>query len=247
MKKVSWQGKKAPSEPAEVPPDVYVAPAGPPNKRGKGGRPTTGQKAEEGALDGAREVLQTVQEANPPTFQMRPNQSQWAKNFDREERLVEQQEAEAILSARKERLDAIQEQTTILKANRRIALGFSGTAMQLLKSMQRAAAELDKRLVDNLEDLSFKELREVIQVTGSTVVKAQSAVEAMVKTERYVMRHPLDLSEEEQDDLAELDPDGAKRILENLSKSVLHIAKKFDRDNAIEVPPEEPEKVYEAP
>jgi len=115
--------------------------------------------------------------------------------------------------------------------------------MHLLKSMRRAAEELDKRLADGIEDMTLKDLQSVIQTTGTTVAKAQSAVEAMVKTERYVMRHPLDLTEEEQDDLEELDADGAKMILENLSKSIHHISKKFAREQPIDVPADSVEVV----
>lgn len=229
----AWMGRKTVPP---VTPDTQIAePEGPPNKRGKGGRPTSGQLAERGELTGAKAALQDVQESQPPQFQMRPSQSKWAKDYDREEKIVEQEEAEAILSARKERLSALEEQTTILRANRKIALGFSGTAMQLLKSMRRAAEELDTRLADGIEDMTLKDLQSVIQTTGTTVAKAQSAVEAMVKTERYVMRHPLDLTDEEQDDLEELDADGAKQILENLSKSIHHISKKFARERPIDV------------
>ena len=75
-----------------------TAPEGPPNKRGKGGRPTTGQLAEQGELTGAKAALKDVQEAQPSQFQMRPSQRNWAREYDREERLVEQEEAEAILA-----------------------------------------------------------------------------------------------------------------------------------------------------
>lgn len=237
----TWMGRKTPTTAAAE--AQVTAPEGPPNKRGKGGRPTTGQLAEQGELTGAKAALKDVQEAQPPQFQMRPSQRNWAKEYDREEKLVEQEEAEAILSARKERLSALEEQTTVLRANRKIALGFSGTAMHLLKSMRRAAEELDKRLADGIEDMTLKDLQSVIQTTGTTVAKAQSAVEAMVKTERYVMRHPLDLTEEEQDDLEELDADGAKMILENLSKSIHHISKKFARERPIDVPADSVEVV----
>lgn len=237
----TWMGRKTPPI-AETDAQV-VAPPGPPNKRGKGGRPTTGQLAEKGELSGARAALQDVQTAQPPQFHIRPSQGKWAREYDKEERLVEQEEAEAILNARKERLSALEEQTTILRANRKIALGFSGTAMQLLKSMRRAAEELDNRLSEGIEDMTIRDLQNVIQVTGTTVAKAQSAVEAMVKTERYVMRHPLDLTEEEQDDLADLDADGAKRILENLSKSIHHISKKYAREAPIDVPADSVEVV----
>ena len=237
-------GRKASQAVPPDPPDVHIqAPEGPPNKRGKGGRPTTGQLAERGELSGAKAALQDVQAAQPPHFHIRPNQNKWAKEYDKAEKLVEQEEAEAILAARKERLSALEEQTTILRANRKIALGFSGTAMQLLKSMRRAAEELDTRLAEGIEDMTLKDLQAVIQTTGTTVAKAQSAVEAMVKTERYVMRHPLDLTEEEKDDLEELDADGAKQILENLSRSIHHISKEFAREQPIDMPAESVEVV----
>lgn len=205
----------------------------PPNQRGKGGRPTKAEQAESGELEGAEKALQEVRKQQPSTFPVPPRRKSWEKQFDEEEKSVERQEAEAILTARKERLSALEEQTTTLRANRRIALGFSGAAMQLLKTMQTAAKELDSRVSRSPDDLTIKDLQQIIQVTGTTVVKAQTAVEAMVKTERYVMRHPLDDSNEQADDLDSLDATGAKQILENLSKSIMHISGKYAKDTAI--------------
>ena len=105
--------------------------------------------------------------------------------------------------------------------------------MQLLKTMQTAAKELDTRVSRSPEDLTIKDLQQIIQVTGTTVVKAQTAVEAMVKTERYVMRHPLDDGSEQTDELDSLDATGAKQILENLSKSIMHISGKYANDTTI--------------
>jgi hypothetical protein len=205
----------------------------PPNQRGKGGRPTKAEQAAAGELEGAEKAIQEVRAQQPQTFAVPPRRKSWEKQFDEDERSVERQEAEAILTARKERLSALDEQTTTLRANRRIALGFSGAALQLLKTMQTAAKELDGRVSRSPEDLTIKDLQQIIQVTGTTVVKAQTAVEAMVKTERYVMRHPLDDGSENADELEGLDATGAKQILENLSKSIMHISGKYAKDTAI--------------
>lgn len=206
---------------------------GPPNKRGKGGRPTGAQVAEKGDSEGADKALQEIRAQQPPTFAVKPRRKSWEKDFDNEEKAVERAEAEAVLGARKERLTALEEQTTTLRANRKIALGFSGAAMQLLRTMQTAAKELNSRVEGHAEDLTLRDLQQIIQVTGTTVVKAQNAVEAMVKTERYVMRHPLDDENDRGDDLEGLDAAGAKMILENLSKSIAHISGKYAKDTAI--------------
>lgn len=205
----------------------------PPNQRGKGGRPTKSEQADAGELEGAEKAIQEVRKQQPPTFSVPPRRKSWEKQYDEEEKSVERQEAEAFLTARKERLSALDEQTTTLRANRRIALGFSGAAMQLLKTMQTAAKELDSRVSGSPGDLTIKDLQQIIQVTGTTVVKAQTAVEAMVKTERYVMRHPLDDGSEQTDELDSLDATGAKQILENLSKSIMHISGKYAKDTTI--------------
>lgn len=206
---------------------------GPPNKRGKGGRPTNAQVAAVGESEGANKALHEIRAQQPSTFAVKPRRKSWEKDFDNEEKAVERAEAEAILSARKERLNALEEQTTTLRANRKIALGFSGAAMQLLRTMQTAAKELNTRVEEHAEDLTLRDLQQIIQVTGTTVVKAQNAVEAMVKTERYVMRHPLDDDGDKGDDLDGLDSAGAKMILENLSKSIAHISGKYAKDTAI--------------
>ena len=207
--------------------------AAPPNRRGRGGRPTKGQLAEAGALEGAEGALADVRKDNPETFAVAPRRASWEKNYDKAEKEIERAEAEAVLSARQERLSALQEQTTVLRANRQIALGFSGAALRLLTTMQATAKELDSRVRNDVEDLTIKDLQQILQVTGTTVAKAQTAVEAMVKTERYVMRHPLDDDSGPGDDLEGLDAAGAKMILENLSKSIAHISGRYSKPAAV--------------
>jgi len=200
-----------------------------PNERGKGGRPTKAQSRDAGA-NPAADALAALRTKDPQTFQVPPRKSSWEKSYNERELSVEQAEAEAVLSARQDRLKALQEETTIRQANRKIALGFSSVALRGLSVMNTAMTELGSR---DVVDQTISELQKTIVTCSSAVGKAQSAIEAMARTERWIMRHPLDLGEEKGDDLEGLDADGARQILENLKGQIDNTVRLFGKKKIV--------------
>lgn len=196
-----------------------------PNQRGSGGRPTKAQ-ARDAGKNPAEETITALREKDPKTFTIPPRKSGWEKSFNERELSVEQSEAEAVLSARQERLRAIQEETTIRQANRKIALSFSSVALRGLGVMHAAMTELGKRSV---EKQSIGELQKTITTCSSAVGKAQASIEAMARAERWIMRHPLDINEEKGDDLDGLDAEGARQILENLKGQIDNTVRLFGK------------------
>lgn len=196
-----------------------------PNKRGAGGRPTKAQ-ARDAGKNPAEEALANIREKDPKTFSVPPRKNSWEKGYNERELSVEQAEAEAILSARQERLQAIKEETTIRQANRRIALGFSSAALRGLNVMNAAMAELGSR---DVTKQTVGELQKTITTCSSAVGKAQASIEAMARAERWIMRHPLDINEEKGDDLDGLDAEGARQILENLKGQIDNTVRLFGK------------------
>lgn len=205
-----------------------------PNQRGVGGRPTKAQAQAQGAAKSpAQEALDKIRAHDPKTFPIPPRKKSWEKDYNERELSVEQEEAEAVLSARQDRLKALQEETAVRQANRKIALGFSAVALQGLRVMNNAMGELGKREV---EGQSVEQLQKTITTCSSAVGKAQSAIESMARAERWIMRHPLDLDEEKGDDLDGIDAEGAKQILENLKGQIDHTVKLFGKRRIVDVP-----------
>jgi len=196
-----------------------------PNKRGAGGRPTKAQARDTGK-NAAEEVVAGLREKDPKTFSVPPRKNSWEKSYNERELSVEQAEAEAVLTARQERLQAIKEETTIRQANRRIALGFSSAALRGLSVMNAAMAELGSR---DVTKQTVSELQKTITTCSSAVGKAQSSIEAMARAERWIMRHPLDINEEKGDDLDGLDAEGARQILENLKGQIDNTVRLFGK------------------
>ena len=231
--------QKGPAKPEVVPAEgfkhvapgvVMKIPERLPNKRGGGGRPSTAQETQSGK-DKAEKLLDEVREKTPKTFQVPPRKN-WARQIQSEEEALEQREAEAVLAARSDRLTAIEEETILIKANRKLALRFSAAGLDMLEVMREATGALKARL-KNPKEVSTRELLGTIQTAGKTISMAQRSVEGMARAERWILRHPLETGEEgQEDDLAGLDGEGAKRILANLSKQLSHTAKQL-RGNPI--------------
>jgi hypothetical protein len=194
-----------------------------PNEQGKGGRPAGFQKKEETA---AKDAIETVREESPQTFPIPPRKG-WEKQYDAREKEIERREAESILQAREGRLQAIEQETAVLRVNRALALRFSAATLHLVEVTERVAKDL-KRKVEAQDDLSMKDINSILKLTGSTIHRAQSAIGTMAKVERYIHRHPLDDGGVEEDDLAGLDADGAKQILTNLHRSLNAAVKKIE-------------------
>lgn len=188
-----------------------------PNRQGKGGRPT---KAE--APRPADAAIQATRELTPPLHNIAPKGKSWESEYDKAEKEIERAEATALLGARKERLDAIQEETLIRQSNRRLAMGFGAVGINSVNVMNVAVGEIGKRVRDpaQLKELSLKELNQIITTAGSVASKAQQAVESMARAERYILRHPLEDGVSEDDDVAGMTADDAKIVLENLTKSL---------------------------
>lgn len=190
------------------------------------------------ATAGSTATLAKIRSQNPPTFKTSPEQETWAQRHDREEMEIEQKEADAILDARKAQLKAIEDETTIRKINRNIALRFGGVAISLVTTLSKTAMILDERVKTEGTKMSTKELRETIQITSGAISRAQGAMEAAAKTERYMTRHSLDTGSSDGDDLDDLDAESAKLLLNNLAKSLGHLTKK-SREIDVEVIPDE--------
>lgn len=190
-----------------------------PNQRGKGGRPTKAQALEAGKATPARAAVAEVQAEVPPLFQVPPRKKSWEKDYAEREEEATRQDAEALLVAREERRKAIQDETILRKRNRGLAAGFAMVGTRLVATMGLAASELHDRVEKGAKNMTVKELRDVVQTTGTAVSKAQQALEAMARVERFMERIPLD-SGEEKSDLADIDPAGALLILENLKKTL---------------------------
>lgn len=246
---------KGPVKPEVVPAEgfKYVAPGVVmkiperlPNKRGSGGRPSTAQETQAGA-NKAEKLLEEVREKTPGTFQVPPRKN-WAKQIQTEEEALEKAEAEAVLAARSDRLRAIQEETILIQANRKLALRFSAAGLDMVQVMNEATLVLRARL-KNPKTLTTRELLGTIQTTAKTVSMAQRSVEGMARAERWILRHPLETGDEgSEDDLADIDAEGAKRILANLSKQLSHTARQLRGSPIVgeasgeEVPRKEPEE-----
>lgn len=200
-----------------------VAPAALPNKRGKGGRPTKAQARDEGKSP-AQEAIAKIRETDPKTLQIPPRRKSWEKDYNERELTVEQEEAEAVLTARQDRVKALNAEAAVLAANRKIAMGFSSVALHGLRVMSNAMTELGAREV---KDQTVGELQKTITTVSSAVGKAQSAIECMARAERWIMRHPLDIEEDKGDDLDDLDADGARQILENLKGQIDNTVRLF--------------------
>lgn len=184
----------------------------------------------------AKAALASVRAKTPPLLKQNVETLNWSADYDRREEAMEREEAEAILKARKERLDAINEEVLVRRTNRKIALSFGSVGLKLLSTIRKAADHLDVRL-DAADNISTKELRNIIQTAGATVSKAQSAIESMARAERFIARNPLEGGDEEVDDLADLNSEQALLLLTNLSKQLGHIAEKHP---VIDMPAEPP-------
>lgn len=210
----------------EVGPGVgLAAPAALPNKRGKGGRPTKAQARDEGKSP-AQETVNQIRQQDPKTFQVPPRKKSWEKDYNERELAVEQQEAEAVLNARQDRVKALNAEAAVLAANRKIAMGFSSVALHGLRVMSSAMVELGAR---EAKEQTIGELQKTITTVSSAVGKAQSAIECMARAERWIMRHPLDAEEDKGDDLDDLDAEGARQILENLKGQIDNTVRLFGK------------------
>ena len=198
-----------------------------PNRQGKGGRPT---KAE--APRPADAAIQATRELTPPLHNVQTRGKSWEAEYDKAERDIERAEATALLGARKDRLDAIQEETLIRQSNRRLAMGFGAAGINSVNVMNTAVAEIGRRVKnpEKLGEMSLKELNSIILTAGSVASKAQQAVESMARAERYILRHPLEDGVSEDDDVADMSADDAKVILENLSKTLSASMKVLKKD-----------------
>lgn len=194
-----------------------------PNKRGVGGRPTKKEAGDKTPDKGAANAVSAVRETTPPLHSFPPRGKSWEQEYNKAEQEIERQEATALLAARKERLEAISEETLIRQSNRRLCMGFGAVGINAISTMNTAVKEIQRRMSDKelLQDkLSLKDLNQIIATAGSIANKAQQAVESMARAERYILRHPLEDGAPEDDDIAEMTPDDAKVILENLTKSL---------------------------
>ena len=203
-----------------------------PNQRGKGGRPTKAQERDLGKLVGADAALAEIREANPPLLQIPPRRSgqaelqrSWEKAYNAEEKEIERREAEAIHMARKEQLAAIEEETAIRKANRKVGLRAGLAAVKMVSTLSDVADKLDAK-VQATKDMSINEARGVINTLSGAVSKMQVAMETVARLERTIVRRPLDDGDAmDQEDLANLSVDDAKQILSDLLKRTFHTAK----------------------
>lgn len=173
----------------------------------------------------SQETLTQIRAKNPPVFKRSPQQDTWAQRFDTEEARVEQQEAELALRQRQDEIKAVEEELMTRAVNRRLALGFGTVGVRLLGTMDLAAKKLDSRVKEDLEGMSNKELRETIMVLGTAVQRAQGAIESSAKAERYMARHEIRRTVDD-DDLEDLDSEGAMTILKNLQSSLNSITGK---------------------
>jgi hypothetical protein len=173
----------------------------------------------------AKETLGQIRTKNPPTFKSSKSQETWEERFDKEEMQVEQKEAEAILAARKDQLKAIEDELTVRRINRRIALGFGAAGMTMLGTLNKVANEIGDRITLNGDKMSSKELRDTVQVLSSAISRSQSAIEAAAKTERWMLRHPLSEADRDDTELDNMTEESAKLLLENLAKQLGHIQK----------------------
>lgn len=198
-----------------------------PNQRGKGGRPTNAQKDAANPTTGARNAIDNVREETPPLRLSEARGKTWESEYDKAEKEIERKEATALLLARRERLEAIQEETMIRQANRRLATGFGAVGIQAISVLSTTIGEINTRVKDKekLNKMSLKELNAIINATGSITNKAQQAIESMARAERYILRHPLEDGVSEDDDLEGMTSDDAMVILQNLTKSLTAVAK----------------------
>lgn len=204
-----------------------------PNQRGKGGRKSKAQQSEE-YMSSARQAIEDIRAENPPILSIVPHRSgkadmhrAWEKEFDAREKELERAEAEAILSARKEQLSAIEEETAIRRANRKVGVAAGVAALRMVKTLGDAAERLDKKVKDS-KDMSLSELRGTINTLSSSVTKMQTAMETVARLERTIVRRPLDDPQEaaiEQEELANISTEDAEKIIENILKSTWHTAK----------------------
>ncbi len=205
-----------------------------PNQRGKGGRPTKAQSRDAGYMEGAQKAIEEIREANPPLLAAAPHRSgkmeiqrSWEKAYDAREKSLERQEAEAILAARSERLAALEEETAIRRANRKVGVAAGLAAFTMVRTLGDVAERLDKKVRES-KDMSFSELRGAINTLSGSVSKMQSAMETVARLERTITRRPLDeegVNSVSEDDLSNLSVEDAEKILENILKTTYHTAK----------------------
>lgn len=204
-----------------------------PNKRGKGGRPTKAQQRSDGYMSTARQAIEDIRAENPPILGIVPHRSgkmdlqrAWEKEFDAREKELERAEAEAILSARKEQLSALEEETAIRRANRKVGVAAGMAAYRMVRTLGDVAEKLDKKVTET-KDMSLSELRGTINTLSSSVTKMQTAMETVARLERTIARRPLEEPGSvsiEEEELANLSPEDAQKIIENILKTTYHAA-----------------------
>lgn len=206
-----------------------------PNQRGKGGRPTKAQERDSGKLEGARKVIEEIRETNPPkvpvpglkarTLSADEKARRWEREFNQQEVEVEQQEAEASLLYRRDKLNAIKEETVIRKASRSAAMGFGGVALRLVGVMELSAKELEKRMRESPEKLSVRDIQTTLSVASSSIQRASGVMEVAARLERLWVRSPLE-GDQAVDPETSMNLEEAKAKVENIMKSMINHARR---------------------
>lgn len=198
-----------------------------------GSRLWAGKKAQEKAEPGAA-ALQEVRQAQPPIIQTPPRRRKdWEADYAKRELNQEQQEAEAILEARAARLKALKQETYIKQGQRSVALKFLGVSTTLLKAMEEMAEDINERATASrlgTARLSNNDLKNLLNAASTTVGRATAAAEAAVKVERLMMATPIDDTSTDEEAMENMSPEDAKKVLENLMRSVESVTSRARRE-----------------
>lgn len=209
-----------------------------------GSRLWKGKKTEEREQPGPA-AIQAVREKQPPIVQTPPRRRKdWEADYAKRELTQEQEEAEAILEARAARLKALRQETTIKQGQRSVALKFLGVSTTLLKAMDEMAEDIKTRAEASrlgTAKMSNNDLKNLLNAASVTVGRATAAAEAAVKVERLMMATPLDTADTDEEDMENMSTEDAKKILENLMRSVESVASR-NRPAPVEIVSESQEE-----
>lgn len=199
-----------------------------------GSRLWKGKKAREKETP-ASVAIQEVREAQPPIVQTPPRRlrKDWASDYTRRELTQEQEEAEAILEARQARLKALKQETALKSAQRGVALKFLAVSHTLIGAMEEMSQDIATRAEASrlgTTKMSNNDLKNLLNAASTTVGRATAAAEAAVRLERLMIATPIEDSDMEEEAMQNMSPEDAKKVLENLLRSVESVTNRTKRE-----------------
>lgn len=220
---------------------TMAAPEKMPRERGKGGRPTKGESA-----TGADALIGEVRQKTRQ-FHDVPPREKWRKELEDKERAVEVKEAEAMLSAREQRLLAVQAENLLLEANRQLALRLAHTGVNTISLLDTLLSEVKRRSTLakddslSLQRMSNKDLTGLVGRLTNVALSGQEAVEKMARAERWMARHPLDTPDDGGDDTDNMSTEDAEKILKNMADQLKSLEGQFKQPYIVGDSKQEPD------